>query len=58
MMAMISEFGRRFVQRYHSERSYRQLHAMDARLLRDLGLDRPRIALMQDAATMRRLHTA
>jgi uncharacterized protein YjiS (DUF1127 family) len=49
MMAMISDLGRRFVQRCRSERAYRQLHAMDTRMLRDLGLDRPRIALMQDA---------
>ena len=56
MMAMISDLGRRFVQRCQSERAYRQLHAMDARLLRDLGLDRPRIALMPTVT--RPSHTA
>jgi uncharacterized protein YjiS (DUF1127 family) len=49
MLAFISELGRRYVQRCRSERAYRQLHAMDTRMLRDLGLDRSRIALMQDA---------
>ena len=51
MLALISGFGRRFAQRCRAERAYRQLDAMDGRMLRDIGLDRRQIALMAgDAA--------
>ena len=51
MLALISGFGRRFAHRRRAERAYRQLDAMDGRMLRDIGLDRPQIALMAgDAA--------
>ena len=46
MLAVISGFGRRFAQRCRTDRAYRQLDAMDGRILRDLGLDRHQIALM------------
>jgi len=49
MIAMLSDVGRRFVHRYRTERAYDQLNAMDVRMLRDLGLDRPQIAVMADA---------
>ena len=46
LISGISGFGLRFVQRCRTERAYRQLDAMDGRILRDLGLDRHQIALM------------
>lgn len=54
MLAMISSLGRRFAQRRRMKRAYRQLEAMDGRMLRDLGLDRHRIALMPGGAATHR----
>ena len=53
MLAMISGFGRRFAERRRAERMYRQLDAMDGRMLRDIGLDRPSIALIPGDAARR-----
>ncbi len=53
MLATISGFGRRFAQRCRSERVYRQLDAMDGRMLRDIGLDRPQISMIPGDATKR-----
>jgi hypothetical protein len=57
MRALISGFGRRFAQRCRAERAYRQLDTMDGRMLRDIGLDRPRIALIPCAETRRILRS-
>lgn len=45
MLAKISEMRRRFVQNCQAERTYRQLGAMDRRMLRDVGLDAPQLRL-------------
>ncbi len=58
MLTALSDVGRRFVHRYRTERAYHQLHAMDVRMLRDLGLDRPRIAVMADVSGPYRPRTA
>ena len=50
MLATITGLGRRFAQRCRAERAYRQLDAMDGRMLRDIGLDRPQIALIPGGA--------
>ena len=55
MLATITGLGRRFAQRCRAERAYRQLAAMDGRMLRDIGLDRPQIALVPVAAARRTL---
>lgn len=49
MIAMVSGFGRRIAQMYRMERAYRQFEEMDRRLLRDIGLDRPQMAMMRGA---------
>ena len=53
MLAAITGLGRRFAQRRRTERAYRQLDAMDGRMLRDIGLDRPQIALIPGDAARR-----
>ncbi len=50
MLAVFSGVGRRFVRRCRTERALHQLNTMDVRMLRDLGLDRPQIIVMADAA--------
>ena len=50
MLAVFSGVGRRFVHRCRTERALHQLNTMDVRMLRDLGLDRPQIIVMADAA--------
>jgi uncharacterized protein YjiS (DUF1127 family) len=58
MLAMLSDVGRRFVHRSRAERAYHHLNAMDPRMLRDLGLDRPQIAVMADATCRQRPRAA
>lgn len=50
MLAVISYVSRRFVQNCRAERAYRQLGVMDPRMLRDVGLDGPRVRLMTGLA--------
>jgi hypothetical protein len=54
MIAVISDVSRRFVQNCRAERVYRQLGAMDRRMLRDVGLDDLQARMMSGLADSER----
>ena len=46
MIVKISDLGRRLTHRFETHRAYRQLSALDDRMLKDIGLHRSHIQMI------------
>ena len=46
MFAKISNYGRRFARRRYERHACRRLHALDDRMLKDIGLHRSHITMV------------